>query len=205
MTSEIAKMSDSSLQTIVFAAGQLLPKPPSTTVPEKVGDSPIDAILWELSIAPAPPRWPEIPLAYVDVQRSGALPNSSQKGFLNPSEGPPPAHLIVDEQRLDEAAEIIARWIRQTIGSTLTVAEHRMLEVVLSATRKLLAEDRLSASTDDVAQLRAAADTIEIQIRTARPSRRVLSWAIGQIINFPGGVLSGVAATYLPELLHKLT
>jgi hypothetical protein len=87
---------------------------------------------------------------------------------------------------------------------TFTVDECRMLEVVVDAVRLVIEEQPTTASPEDIAQIQAAVDTIQAQLRAPRPSRGAVGWALDQIRTFPGGVLSGAAATYLPTLLHTI-
>ena len=86
----------------------------------------------------------------------------------------------------------------------ISIGDMRRLEVVLDSLRRSIDSGIPGTDPEDLSQLQAVADTLEVQFRAPRPSRRVLRWVVTQISAFPGGVLSGVAATYLPELVHHL-
>ena len=100
------------------------------------------------------------------------------------------------------AAPQIVAWL-STQARDFSAVEHGMLEVLVADVRRALDEGRVVGSPEDRAQLRAAGETIEIQLRTPKKSRRVVKWALGQVASMPVGILSGIGATYLPELLHR--
>jgi hypothetical protein len=47
-------------------------------------------------------------------------------------------------------------------------------------------------------------ETLQTQIHAPRPSRKVIAWALDQVKAFPAGLASGVAASYLPMLVHAM-
>jgi|GEM_PF-2868142 len=167
----------------------------------------VDALMWdaEAMTQNAVPDWmlrPGTPAAYVVIYANETELNA----FLPlPAQAPTPTLLKVSAVHHDDAVDTIAAWLEGVVIG-VTIEQREMLEVVVTAVRRLLDDDTFSNeyAQDDIAQAEGACETIETQLRVPRPSRRVLKWALGQLNQFPGGVLSGAAVQYLPALLHHL-
>ena len=87
----------------------------------------------------------------------------------------------------------------------ISAEEHRMLEVLVGAIQSAVDENAgIDSLHDEVAQLQAAMETLQSQIHAPRPSRKVIAWALDQVKAFPAGLASGVAASYLPMLVHAM-
>ena len=86
----------------------------------------------------------------------------------------------------------------------VTVDERKQLEVVLGLTLSYLDDSASGSDAESSAQVRAAADTIHIQLMAPKPSRSVIGWALKQINQLSVGFASGLAANHFPELLHAM-
>jgi len=166
---------------------------------EDAGADAVDAVLWvdvfaPSSVAPLPTEWPDTPTAIVEFE--------GQYGVLrlqHPLEMDE-IQIVQDERDGDvRAIAEIRKWLTRHVDG-VSQQERQMLEVVAGLV--IATVDRGDVIGELAAQFRSAAETIETQLRTPKPSRRVLSWAIGQLKQFPIGFLSGAAATYLPILMN---
>ena len=196
------------LGDLVTAAAAQISEPVEILGPDTTPDTVVDALMWDaeaMTQGAVPASWrtsPNIPAAYVvifmrEIETRSLLPL--------PLDAPIPTLLSVSGLHYDEAVATIAAWLE---GAVLGVTqEHRqMLEVLINAVEYLLDDEtfRRNHSPDDVAQAKAACDTIAAHLRAPRPSRRVLRWAVGQLNQFPAGFLSGLALEYLPNLMRHL-
>lgn len=162
-----------------------------------------DALIWEAGYEGDAATFAQrgMPVARVVLSDKPPGPAVSARLVI----GPQPDDLRVDPGDFNAAALTIANWLRSVLKidiTDITVGERRMLEVVLGAVRKALDAEAYSVERDTAAQVQAAADTVDAQLRAPSPSRRIVSWALAQFVTFPSGVITGVAATYLVELIH---
>lgn len=167
----------------------------------------VGAVVWDAE-ADRSPRWPQVPTLFVELV-AGAIERRGGLGPLRPisSGGRVPEDLRISCLDVELGIENIATWLRANLSSfsAMTVEERRMLEVVLDAVRRALEEGVPGFDEEEAAQVLAAADTGTVQLRTPRPSRQVLRWVVEQLYGFPVGVLSGMAANCLPQLIHHFT
>jgi len=118
-----------------------------------------------------------------------------------------PQHDSLDVSLLDanHAARLIAEWLRSQIAG-LTADERKKIEVVVKDVLRNIERGTYDDKDPaEVAQAQAAVDTVSVQLRAPRPSRRIVRWALGQLPGFVLGSLSGVSGNYLTELLHVLS
>ncbi len=193
-----------SLITIVQSAVELVLAGEALELVDQATRVPsIDAVVWEHG-AEGAPRW-SAPTAFVEFA-DGELEPLRGLGPLIASlpGGKFPTSLRIASADLAGAVDTVAQWLADHVvkASVFTVEERRMLEVVFRSIRESLEEERLKLDPEDAAQVLGALDTADTQLRLPRPSRRVMQWALSQISGFPAGMLSGMAANYLPQLLH---
>ena len=116
--------------------------------------------------------------------------------------------ITIDPAEFDRSVNVIARWLASAQGDDITADEGQMLEVLIGEVQKFLERPQPTNQDlrDDLAQVQAAVDTIQAQLKAPRPVRRFIGWALTQISGFAVGYVSGVASgatlPYLPELLR---
>ena len=150
-----------------------------------------DALVWELGVTLAEPflrAWSGVPSAALNHGRFDVPPGNNGE--------------ILDliGMDVDECIGVIARWLARTREAEVSLSERQMLEVLVDNVQRVL--DEQTKTNDSIAQVQAATDTIQAQLRAASPSRRVLGWAVSQISAYSMGLLSGASLPYLTELLH---
>jgi hypothetical protein len=160
--------------------------------------SSVDAAIW-MSGIPRDSVWEfedlGVPCAVVDLGPSSVV-------YLAHTRSVP----LLELGPLDEEGRIaaIARWLAGVVSAGVSEDEHRKLEALVLVVQQLI--DQLRPVTDelrrDVAQVKAAVETIQLQLRAPRPGRRVLAWALSQISGLAVGLASGVALPYLEELVR---
>jgi len=162
---------------------------------------PIHAVIWSRHRSANPEIFPETdaPVALIDFGPK-FFKDEAPPGVFNPT------FLRLKESDIDAGIEKLAAWLLSITELGISVQQRRMIEVVLDQVRRLLEDDRFcdANGAEQVAQAQGAHDTAAAQLRTPKPSRRVLSWALSQLSAFPGGLLTGLAAQYLPMLIHEL-
>jgi hypothetical protein len=173
------------LWDVVEAAGNLVEQPTQTVDAESVAQDEelvVDAVLWELgwfTVGAMIATWPGIPAAALDFGRYDEPPGDNGE--------------ILDQvgMNFDERVGVIARWLASTREAEVTAGEREMLEVLLDRVQRVL--DNQTETNESVAQVQAATDTIQAQLRAPSPSRRVLGWAVSQISTYAVGVASDAA------------
>jgi hypothetical protein len=95
----------------------------------------------------------------------------------------------------------IARWLESSLHLGITESELRKLEVIRNAVQQAVDEGFYRHIPDLAAQARAVSDTLDAQMRATHPARRVVGWCLSQIKDFTGGFVTGLASSYVFELL----
>lgn len=167
------------------------------------GDTPptsgVAAVLYETGLRRLEPSPPEVPVAQVSINVGGR-----GLGALIPTDDGEDL-LMLSAQDQDAAVAKIASWLRGHVDIGLTDYERQCLEAVVMAVTRWLQDATLDDyPAEEVAQAQAAVDTVAVQLRAPRPSRRILAWALGQIPGFVVGALSGAAGNYLTMLSQTL-
>jgi hypothetical protein len=170
--------------------------------PESATPQGADAVIWQEQARDIPHHLDGLPTALVAFTLPGASLKVSTETLLAYSY-PRAELLVLDEGDNEGSAARLAAWLRLVAGG-VTWQERQMLEVIAGAILRALDERRVRSDADSLAQFRAASETIEVQLRAPSASRRVVKWALGQLAQFPLGLLSGMAAEYLPELVRRL-
>jgi hypothetical protein len=197
------------LRELVVAAAEKAAGGAAVEIVDTSGDNGelVDAVIWDTDVSPVvwPRQWHTTPSAYVEVF-AGEIepPRNLGRTRAVPSGALRPAELRVSALHIDEAIAVIAAWLEGAIAVGLSVEEHQMLEVVVSAFREVLSDSSVvtQLSKEVAAQVESALATVEAQYRAPRPSRKVLSWALGQLQQIPAGFISGLAVNYLPTLIR---
>lgn len=116
-----------------------------------------------------------------------------------------PDRLLVGPNSIAASVAQIAAWLARNASDTLTVREREMIEVVVGDIRRLHDDGRfLREDHGLVAELLAAIETLEAQLRSPRPHRKILGYAFSQVPGFVFGALSGTAGNYLTMLMQGL-
>lgn len=118
-------------------------------------------------------------------------------------------HFATDQ--VDQAVSIVGHWIQdppwREEGSggesvhRLAVHEHRAIEVVIQAAEEALLEQALPP--EDHLQVEILTRILQLQMRAPAPDRTIVGRSLRGIATFAGGVLTGVASTYLTSLMVK--
>jgi hypothetical protein len=171
--------------------------------PDEALQTGADAVVWEAHYPGDPAEFARRSIPVVRVVVSDEPPGPPVSVTL--LVGPQPDNLRISTS-LGAGANSLAEWLGRHLDLGVTLDERKMLEVVLSAVRRFLEDGAGSVGPEDLAQIQAAADTIDAQLRAPRPARGVLLWAVGWLSKpYPAGLVTGVAATYLVELINRLT
>jgi len=175
-------------------------------VPPDELSRPVDAVVWEGRYDTGDPEaFVRQGIPVVRVVVSDDPPGPPTRAILTVTGQPQADRLKVSPTDFMASARQIAKWLGTKIKVEVTLEERHMLEVVLKAAQDVLDSDGASsADPEDVAQAYVATETIAAQLRAPRPSRRVLSWAVGQLATFPAGLITGIAAPYIVELINRL-
>jgi hypothetical protein len=140
--------------------------------------------------------------------RALVIPNHSDEDgseTTDSAEGGPATILVSLETPASAVAEV-ARWLTRVTNIGLSQREREMVEVIVREIKQADEDGRLDdLDPEDRAQTVVAADTAAAQLRAPRPSRRIVGLALAQIPPYVVGVMSGVSANYLPELIRMLT
>jgi len=164
----------------------------------------VEVLLWEWgafmpeSMVAA---WPGIRAAAVDLGNASHAPYSWHPGGGHDI-------ITIDPAEFDRSVSVIARWLATPLGDEITADEGQMLEVLIGDVRRLLEQQQPTNQDlrDDIAQVQAAVDTIQAQLKAPRPVRRFIGWALTQIsgltVGYVSGLASGATLPYLPELLR---
>jgi hypothetical protein len=111
---------------------------------------------------------------------------------------------MFDEASLSEAvrfaSDLVTTLPPPDGGVGLEAVEHRQLEVVLNGTLEVVTEARLSP--EDRALLQAAVDTLRAQLASPAPDRHIIGRVLNRVAYTAGGLLVGVSANYLTDLLQ---
>lgn len=140
------------------------------------------------------PRWRTSPATSRPMGRSARPP-------LPPEQRPLPKEVLAE---LERGARYIGDELRHAVlsagGNTVTVEEHRRIEVVLRNVVEVVdsTKDAELAST-----LQAAIDTIRAQVASSRPDRTIIGRSLRSIATFAGGLLVGTAGNFLTDLLKS--
>lgn len=106
---------------------------------------------------------------------------------------------------LGGAVDLVAGWLTQDPHSVnqdqITVSEHRALETVIHLIDVASPELRLSA--EDRVRLDVLIQTLQLQLRTPTADRTIIGRVLHGLAAFGGGVLVGVASTYLTGLMVR--
>lgn len=144
--------------------------------------------------------WPGVRAGAVDLGNSSHAPYS-----WHPEGG----HdiLTVDPVDFGRSVDVIARWLATEPGpqNEISVGERQMLEVLVGEVYKFIEAQTTPTNQDlrdDIAQIQAAVDSLQAQLRAPRPARRLVNWALRQIGAYTMGLASGATLQYLPELLR---
>jgi len=140
--------------------------------------------------------WPGVRAAVVTL---GVGIAQSPFGYLNTEYD----EITLDVSDTSRAVDVITRWLEHLRGAGISHEERRQLEVLVGEVQKLvLAQNPTSYELhDEIAQVQAAVDTIQAQLKAPRPARRVISWALSQFAAFAVGYAAGIASeTTLPHL-----
>jgi hypothetical protein len=128
-------------------------------------------------------------------------PGPAVRGSLVVYNGQHPRDFRFRPDNFGPAVADIARWLESSLDLGITQAELRKLEVIEKAVRQAV-EDGLYRQTPDLAaQLHVISDTLEAQTRAPHPGRKVVGWCLQQIAAFPVGLVSGLASSYVFDLL----
>jgi len=102
----------------------------------------------------------------------------------------------------DEIIASLALWLRKAIDSA-DFFDRELLELLIGDLRQVLDHQEFPhENPEDIAQVWASVETMEIQLRAPRPAKSVLRWAASQIPGFIIGVLSSVANDALTHFVH---
>jgi hypothetical protein len=166
----------------------------------------VEALLWEWgAFTPESmlTAWPGTRAAAVDLDNA-----SRAQATWHPGEGYDVIVAGQAETDFDCSVSTIVRWLLFAREDEITADEGQMLEVLISDVRRLLEREPPTNGNlrDDIAQVQAAVDTIQAQLRAPRPVRRFIGWALAQIsglvVGYASGLASGATLPYLPELLR---
>jgi hypothetical protein len=115
------------------------------------------------------------------------------------------AEALFPTDAMGAAAHLVADWIQEppgeASGSFISVNEHRAIEVVLLETQQALETAQLSPQ--DRLQTDLLLQILRLQLRAPQPDRTIIGRALKGVATFAGGVLVGVASTYMVGLLAK--
>jgi len=166
----------------------------------------------EFSPAPTPPDalifggspekikvFPAIPLARVAI--AAGPPGPAVRATLAVYQGSGPESFRFHPDDLGVAIADIARWLESSLDLGITDVELRKLEVIRAFIAHAVADGLYMHLPDLDAQLTAISETLAAQTSAPHPGRRVIGWCLSQIAAFPGGLITGVASTYLFDLL----
>jgi hypothetical protein len=190
------------LSEIVSEAGRFVAASSIEIVPaDRLHVGGVEAVLVERSEGSDPMKvvanWPGIPAAIVTMGRGIALsPYTTRHVDYD--------ELVLDVSDVNGAVLVVLEWLETFVVIGVTPTEHRQFEALISSLMRAIdtQEGTIRELRDELAQLRAAAETIQVQLRAPRPGRRVLGWALGQINQIPAGLLVGLELPHLQELLH---
>lgn len=164
----------------------------------------VEALIWERgAFMPESmlEAWPGIRAVAIDLGNSTHAPYS-----WHPDGGYDV--IAIDPSELDRSVSAVARWLVGAQGDGITAGEGQRLEVLIREVQRLL-EGALPTTEelrDDIAQVQAAVDTIQAQLKAPRPIRRIVGWALTQVSGLAVGYVAGVASSatlpHLPELLR---
>jgi hypothetical protein len=116
-----------------------------------------------------------------------------------------PAWILVSIETPESAVAEVARWLARVTDVGLSQRDREMIEVVVREVRAADDDGRLDRiAPDHRAQALAAVDTVAAQLRAPRPSRRIVASALAQIPSYVVGVVSGMTANHLPDLIARL-
>ena len=116
-----------------------------------------------------------------------------------------PAWILVSIETPESAVAEVARWLSRVTDVGLSQRDREMIEVVVREVRAADEDGRLDRlPPEERAQAMAAVDTVAAQLRAPRPSRRIVAAALAQIPTYVVGVVSGMTANYLPDLVARL-
>jgi hypothetical protein len=106
---------------------------------------------------------------------------------------------------LGGAIDLVAGWLTQDPQSVnqdqITVSEHRALETVIRLID--VASPELQLSAEDRVRLDVLIQTLQLQLRTPTADRTIIGRVLHGLATFGGGVLVGVASTYLTGLMVR--
>jgi hypothetical protein len=116
-----------------------------------------------------------------------------------------PAWILVSIETPESAVAEVTRWLSRVTDVGLSQRDREMIEVVVREVRTADDDGRLDrVAPEDRAQAMAAIDTVAAQLRAPRPSRRIVAAALAQIPGYVVGVVSGMTANHLPDLVARL-
>jgi len=131
----------------------------------------------------------------------------SPTGFrvqLRTNLGPEPA-VPFSPDELGDAVALVANWLTQdpkrVNQDQITVSEHRALETVIHLID--VASPELQLSAKDRVRLDVLIQTLQLQLRTPTADRTIIGRVLHGLATFGGGVLVGVASTYLTGLMVR--
>jgi|ERR1700688_357297 len=190
------------LSQFVHAASTIVGDPTMILSPIDALGIAVDAVLWDSREPGDPAEFARAGIPTVRVVLSDDPPGSAVSARL--TVGPQPDSLRVSASNFNESARQIAEWLGSRIRVEVTLKERHMLEVVLKAVRDVQdTHAGVHEDPEEIAQVQAAADTIEIHLKAPKPSRGALAWAVTWLSKpYPAGIITGVAATYLVELMN---
>ncbi|MCB1004331.1 MAG: hypothetical protein KDB35_09120 [Acidimicrobiales bacterium] len=87
----------------------------------------------------------------------------------------------------------------------LTHDERREVEAVIRPVQEALDSGELQLSGDDEADVRLQLETVQLQLRSNRPRRPIVGWALSAITGIVTGVAGNAAYAGLVALAHALT
>jgi hypothetical protein len=177
-----ARLVDETIDVVEFSPA---PIPPDALI---FGGSPVDIKVF-----------PAIPLARVAI--ASGPPGPAVGATLSVYAGAQPQNFRFRPDELGVAIADLARWLESSLDLGITNTELRKLEVIRASIAQAVSDGMYRQLPDFAAQLSAISETLEAQTRAPHPGRRVIGWCLNQIAAFPVGLVSGVASSYLVELL----